>query len=279
MTLGIQASSQTSVPLCQVCKERAAIRAHLIPEAFVKEIYYSAKADEKHIIVHNDKGFKISSTTGRYERDLLCGECDGRLGAYEDAALRLMKRLRQIRIGRKSGSDSTISPGLYHFRVPEADSLIRFACGILWKYASIASSNPAFVDVGDLREVFEHICFSRAEIPASIDVFIERDLFSYAAFGDPNDVYYYATPSIGTQGGQRMAWFSVGGFIIYVRLDEGGHSDFAPKRCWLKGRKACSFLVSMRSLYTNSDIARSIGVTSDDLARLNRKIARPKRHA
>lgn len=242
----------------------------------MKEIYHSPKSDEQHMIVFNETGLKSSSNTGRYERGLLCAQCDGQLGKYEDAALELLRRLRRLKIGRKSGTECTISPGLYPFRVPVADVILRFACGILWKYASVNPSTPGHLQIGTMKEQLEGVCFRNGKIPDSIDVFLERDLFAYGAFEDPLDVYYYATPSLDIRGGRRTAWFSVGGFIVYVRLDDRGLSDYAPKRAWLKGRKACNFVVNVRSILVNRGIAESIGYTADDLARLNKRFAPQK---
>lgn len=273
--LFIEMKPNASTP-CRICSSVPTIKAHLIPEAFVKEIYHSPKSDEKHMIVFNETRYKSASNTGRYERGILCGQCDGLLGKYEDSALELIKRLRRIKIGRKSGTESMISPGLYPFRVPTPDVILRFACGILWKYASVDPNTPGHLRIGDMKERLEDICFRNGAIPDSIDVFLERDLFSYCAFADPMDVYYYATPSLNIRGGRLTAWFSLGGFIVYVRLDDRGTSDYAPKRAWLRGRKSCSFVVNMRSIFVNRGIAESIGYTSEDLARLNRRFAPQK---
>lgn len=106
-----------------------------------------------------------------------------------------------------------------------------------------------------------------------MDVFIERDLFAFAAFPDPQQVYYYCSPSLGRRGyktSHDLAWFSVGGFIIYVKLNQPGVSDYALKNCWMRGRTDCHFIVAMRSLEVNNSIHESIGMTREDLARLNK---------
>ncbi len=260
---------------CLVCNKHPTIRAHLLPESFVREIFHKPKADEKHMIFHPETGVKQQSNTGRFERGILCAECDGVLGRYEDSAFRLIKRLRSVSIGRKIGTQSIINEGIYPFRVAVIDEFVRFACGILWKYSSTAASEPFHIEIGECRALFENICWHGASIPEGVDVFIERDLFSFAAFTDPSEVYYYCSPSIGRRGhrtAHNLAWFSVGGFTIYVKLNQPGLSDFAPRRCWMRGRKACYFNVAMRSLAVNRSMHESIGMTRDDLARLNKDI-------
>jgi len=269
--------NKTKAPLstCLICQKEPAIRAHLLPECFVREIYHEPKDDEKHVIHHPVSGEKYQSNTGRFDKGILCSTCDNVLGRYEESAFQLMRRLRAMKVGTKRGTDSFVNEGIYPFRVPVVNDFIRFASGILWKYASTPPDDAGHIDIGDCRKLFEDICFRGADIPESVDAFIERDLLSFAAFKDPNEVYYYCTPSVGVRGEQtrhRMAWFSVGGFTIYVKLNDPGLSDFAPKKCWMRGRKQCFFNVSIRSMTVNGSIHQSIGLTSGDLAKLNKSI-------
>lgn len=268
-------NTKLTIPFCLICGTKPTIRAHLLPESFVREIFHQPKADEKHIICDPETGKKYQSNTGRFERQILCATCDNVLGQYEGAAFRLIKRLRSVRIGKKEGTDSFINEGAYPFRVAVVDDFVRFACGILWKYAATAPQDAFHIEIGECKALFEAICFHGAAVPEGVDVFIERDLFSFAAVADPTEVYYYCSPSIGQRGNRashRLAWFSVGGFTIYVKMNDPGISDYAPRKCWMRGRKACFFNVAMRSIPVNSSIHESIGRTRDDLARLNKKI-------
>jgi len=224
---------------------------------------------------HPVTGAKQQSNTGQFAKGILCAKCDNILGRFEDSAFRLIKRLRTAIVGKKVGTNSFINEGTYPFRVAVVDDFVRFACGILWKYASIPKTDSAYIEIGDSYTLFEEICFHDAAVPEKVDVLIERDLFSFAALKDPTEVYYYCTPSTGQQGyrtSHRFAWFSVGGFIVYVKMNEPGISDFAPKKCWMRGSKSCFLNVSMRSLEVNRSIHQSIGATRGDLARLNKKI-------
>ncbi|HEV7293376.1 MAG TPA: hypothetical protein VGN79_13765 [Devosia sp.] len=260
---------------CLICQKMPTIKAHLLPEAFVRQIFHYPKADEQHVIHHPDTGQKVQSGTGRFDRAILCAKCDNVLGRYEDSAFRLINRLRTVPIGTKCGTENLVKTGTYPFRVPVVNEFIRFACGVLWKYASTPLESPGHIDIGNCKALFENICFHGADIPESVDALIERDLFSFAAFKDPSQVYYYCTPSVGRRGERapkRMAWFSVGGFTIYLKLDEPGLPDYAPKKCWMRGRKQCFFNATMRSLFVNQGIHSSIGLTHDDLARLNRSL-------
>lgn len=263
-----RAESVSPPARCLICQGQT-IEAHLIPRAFVREIQVNPKSGEQHIVVEYDRGAKRRSKTGLFSREILCAACDGRLGAYEDDALKLFRRLRSRDIGKKIGASSFIREGAYPFRVRRTDDLIRFTCGILWKYGAVPSTTPGHISLGPWKEVLAAICFQDGPIPESVDVAIERDLTSFAAFTDPHDVYYYRTPSMGVLGGRRMAWFSLGGFIIFVRLDAAGRSNHFPPRLWMRGRTQHHFWVAMRSLDENMDVGVSIHRVADDLAKLN----------
>lgn len=129
-----------------------------------------------------------------------------------------------------------------------------------------------------LRDV-EAVCFHDAPVPLHIDVFLERDLFQIVAFDDPTDVYYYRTPSGGTRGDLKQAqmfWFSVGGFIVHVRIDIA-ETDIAPRRCWVAGKSQAHFIASPRSVEEGFEMVASMRSVDNDLARLNRKLDLSKR--
>lgn len=265
--------SQTSTPVatCRICGGSPTIKAHLIPESFIKEIQVSRTSGEQHLIVEADDGPTRKSPTGWFSQDILCQPCDGRLGVYENEALKLFRRLRVRKIGKKTGTSSVIREGAYPFRVRDTDEFIRFACGILWKYGSTSPSTPGYITLGPFLDILADVCFRNGAVPDTVDVAIERDLTSFAAFTDPTDVYYYRNPSMGVRGGRRVAWFSVAGFIVYVRLDAGGASDHLPPRFWMRGKKQHYFQVAMSSLDVNADVGASIRRVEGNLAKLNAK--------
>ncbi|MHB8283299.1 MAG: hypothetical protein ACYDD1_01340, partial [Caulobacteraceae bacterium] len=141
---------------------------------------------------------------------------------------------------------------------------------ILWKYAATAPCRES-VDLRRYFEVFSEMCFRGGAVPADVDVALERDMGSYAAFPKGSDVYYYQTPSKGARGGRQLAWFSFGGFILYVRFDEAGPSDYLPRRCWMRGKDQHHFHVSMRTVGGASDLMPSVKRVEGDLAKLNAK--------
>lgn len=251
------------------------IEAHLLPKSFVREIYYDLNSDEKHMIHHVPTGRKNKSNTGKFDKNILCGKCDNVLNHYEDSSYRLLKRLRTIKIGNKNGNDIFIDEGIYPFKVREINNFVRFACGILWKYASISPQDISYIKIGKYKKILEEICFHNKPIPENINVYISRDVLSFAAFNDPNEVYYYCSPSIYVLDSRHhnlMGWFSVSNFTIYIKMGEFVSVADVPDKCWMRGKKSCFFNVSMESIQVNMGVLESVSATRDDLARLNKRI-------
>lgn len=110
---------------CIRCGAEKTIEAHLIPKAFVMEV--KVERGEQHLIMHRGKKRPRGSVTGAFDRDLLCGPCDGILGDHENYAYALLQKLRKHKA----------SPGTIVSVEPiDGDKLVRFAAGIAWKYAN-----------------------------------------------------------------------------------------------------------------------------------------------
>lgn len=210
---------------CLNCGELKTIDAHLIPKAFVSEV--KCGNGEQHLILHYGKDGQQISNTGIYDRDILCGPCDGRLGQHEGYAFKLLKQLRARKL--PVGDMGRIDP-------VDGDELVRFAAGIAWKYAN---TKPEFgrISIGPYAELLRKVSLQNQAIPASVDLtmfrLIELD----------GDVYHYRTPIPDRQNGVNFVRFSVGGFIFFLKIDNRENQLTIPNECWFRGHTAACFPV------------------------------------
>ena len=264
--------SQRNNYLCQVCKSRATINAHLIPKVFVKELSVRPGSNEVHILSRSDVDLKKVSRTGEQSRSLLCDVCDGVLEKYEHDAYHLLRELRAINLNVSNKSSFDLLEGVYKSDTPFNTDIIRFACGIIWKYASLPATDLLRIDIGVSREFCKQAAFDKGIISEQIGVCIIRDLFS-AFVGRPQEVFYVATPALGHIGYSSLvpaAWFVVGGFTIYVKLGKNS-TDFVPGDLWLEPSKNTCFLVDKRFLRRNLEVIGETFKVRDELYFLNRK--------
>ena len=68
---------------CLNCGAEETIKAHLMPQAFVKEI---RGEDTAHAITNSDLSAFQPSQNGRYDDAILCAPCDNKLGRDENFA-------------------------------------------------------------------------------------------------------------------------------------------------------------------------------------------------
>ena len=108
---------------CTNCGAQRTIKAHLIPQTFVKEI----RGEDKAIAMTNGNLTHFEPTqNGRYDDAILCALCDNALGKHENYACQKLTALRQQSI---TIIDRTVMvDGL------DGERMLHFAMGIVWKY-------------------------------------------------------------------------------------------------------------------------------------------------
>lgn len=225
---------------CRHCGSNETIRAHLIPEAFVMEV--KVDRGEQHLIVHEGVTRPQVSNTGHYDPDLLCARCDGILGRYEDYAVKLFRRLRAVRADL--GTVVEMGP-------VDGDMVLRFAAGVAWKYAA---TQPQFgrIDIGPYASVLQDVAFENGPIPEALDVTVVRIVEL------DGDVYFYRAPVPARHGGINSVRFSVGSFVIYLKIDKRPKDRILPTECWLKGRRDGKFLIADAAYFDEGRIHRQL---------------------
>lgn len=121
---------------CRVCSAKSTIRAHLIPQAFAREV----RDGDKHLALTAGASLNFRPTqNGLFDATLLCAKCDNKLGTYEKYCFETLGSIRKASFG-KINQHVAISP-------VEPHRLIRFAAGLCWKYANTKAAYGR-IDIG-----------------------------------------------------------------------------------------------------------------------------------
>lgn len=186
---------------CLICRSAETIRAHLIPRTFAAEV----QVGKEHAVVRDADEY-LSTQSGIWDRDILCGDCDTRIGKLEGDAKKYLAALRADAAGKPLG--------LHRLAGIAGDDIIRFLAALLWKYAS---TKPAFgrIELGPYKQVLEDIAFRGAPIPSSVNAIGFRLL---RARGD-DGVFAYRTPVPDKKDGVNAMQLMVGGVVFFVKLD------------------------------------------------------------
>lgn len=197
---------------------------------------------EQTLIVHPKQNTPSVSNTGAYDTDLLCALCDGILGRHEGYAYSVLQRLRSIQAAPDSIADIGDVNG---------DLLLRFAAGVAWKYTA-TQDRFGRIDIGPYSSVLEDVAFSNGPIPSTLDIalirLVELD----------GDVYFYRAPVPARQGNINFVRFSVGSFVVFLKIDKRPHDQALPFECWLKGRTNGKFLIADASLFEEGKLHREL---------------------
>jgi hypothetical protein len=210
---------------CLRCAAPSTIRAHLIPRAFAIEV---RERDTDHVVAQVKSGTFRPTKTGFFDDELLCERCDGLLGNLENYALQQFRRLRTATVVRVN----------YEFPSSGVDGthLLRFLSGIAWKY-SVTKPELGRIRVGPHGRALMDVAFASGPIPAYVDAFLIR-----LHTGD-DDSYFYRAPLEDRQHGINFIRFSVGGFLVFLKVDRRPVSRQFPEANWIKGKTSFSIPV------------------------------------
>lgn len=210
---------------CLICGDPKTIKAHLVPQAFAVEV--KVGPGEKQVIAHPGQERFSTNNTGRYDPDILCGRCDGRLGRFEGAAHALLKRARAV--PAKPGQVIAASD-------VDGDEFVRFCAGLAWKYC-VTKRSLGRIDIGPYAGILEKAAFNDGDLPASLDA------TAFRLFTGDDEVYFYREPLLDRIAGVNAVRFSVGGFVIFLKIDQRPCPPDPPLSFWLRGKTAADFLV------------------------------------
>jgi hypothetical protein len=201
---------------CLNCGADATVRAHLIPQTFVREVRGDAKG---HALTNSELSSFQPSQNGRYDDAILCAACDNILGKEEKYASETLAAIRRSAlhiVGRAFMVDGI-----------EGDRLLRFAAGIAWKY-SVTKPQYGGIALGPYSLILRDLLFRDAHTGEAVDAFLMK-LHS----GD-DIAYFYRAPSLERYEGLNFVRFAVGGFIVLLKLDRRRPVRL-PASAWLRG--------------------------------------------
>ena len=201
---------------CRNCGSLATIKAHLIPQGFIREV----RGDDKgHALTNRDISSFQHSQNGRYDDAILCAPCDNGLGQDENYALQTLAAIRRAvpHIVDRGFSVEGVS----------GDRLLRFAAGIVWKY-TLTKPHYGRIQIGPYGEKLRDLLFGDAQSSSAINAFLMK-----LHTGDEEPIFYRA-PSPERYEGLNFVRFSVGGFIFLLKLDQR-LAPSLPSSAWLRG--------------------------------------------
>jgi len=154
------------MPECKLCGESKKLcKAHIVPQSFN---FPKTPGERPSILMSNHKGFRTKrSQTGVYDPNILCSDCDRKLGDDFDsyAATELLKATNR--------KPHRLKDKIVLFEYPDCDPdrIIGFALSVLWRASISDQEMYQRVSLGPYAEKIKSYLLGEIKLPTSISVY------------------------------------------------------------------------------------------------------------
>jgi hypothetical protein len=95
-------------------------------------------------------GFKLSKA-GFFDDTILCADCDGKIGVFDDYAVTFCRRFEDNR--------KIIADEIFSIEPVDTDKLVRFAVSVCWRYSISTLPETNKINLGPFEKNFQTIIF------------------------------------------------------------------------------------------------------------------------
>jgi len=198
----------SSHPKCRNCGEKKTIRAHIVPAWFGRELLRSGKS----FVELRPKSAK-SKQTGLFDKEILCGVCDKKLGVYDEYAATVFKRFP---------SHAIIRNGQFRLDNVDCDKLVSFVASVLWRASISKHEQCKDVNLDSWEDKLRKVIFNEAPL-ASIPQFQVLMIRYTSHITDPANIY--SLPVRATGMDVNCYGMALKGFRILAKVDANPFSD------------------------------------------------------
>jgi hypothetical protein len=109
---------------CKQCGIAPTIEAHIIPKAVVRNIR-TRGPDLKTIAVFNNRAVTARNQNGVFDRDILCKDCDGKIGTSDKWFVENLEKFHSSASGQPPYSTTQV--------MPKGSDALRFAVSVIYR--------------------------------------------------------------------------------------------------------------------------------------------------
>lgn len=217
--------------ICKFCgEEKALIDAHIIPKAFCKQLFDGA---EKMVYVSNHiEGVDTSWQKGFYDPEILCKECDGAIGKYDDYAIKFLRDYPS-KYWKKTFDDETLD-NYYRVEFYNYTDLKLFFISVIWRMS--ITKHPFYKNVR--LGPYENIAFQmlKSKMPGEqsdfATVICKLKPAETASRSTKNIHLMHLTPGFYKNDIHNGTHYKLafGGYVICIKVDNKSLPDRLKKR-------------------------------------------------
>jgi hypothetical protein len=230
--------SQEPKSLCRLCLQtKKLIKAHIIPEGFIRPLRSEGIAPEMHI--NSPGSYPRRMPVGPYDPSILCGDCDRKMGPWDDYAQELLlKRFPEASVLQLD--QQKVCWLIEGFDYPR---LKLFFISLLWRASVSQQEFFKSFSVGPFEDQLRTLILNgKLGSSQSFAVILAR-------FGD-SDITAMLSPQLETFEGVLFSKFYLTGFLVYIKVDQKPTPSLFADYCM---RENSSLIVLSQNLHNSPD--------------------------
>jgi hypothetical protein len=193
---------------CIICGSSELVDSHLLPAAFGRDV----KGDGKEFWIGSSREpGRTNSQSGIFDQ-LLCDKHEQATQKADDYAVKFVRAFEL--------ADAERCDRVFHRNKTDNETLIRFVCGVLWRFHHSKRSQAELVDVGEWEPNLRDVTFGGSVYQAP-DVYMGA-MHQSLIPAMPKDAFALAPEPV-LQWGQHSIQFSVNGLVFVTKL---GHEEW-----------------------------------------------------
>lgn len=197
--------------ICKLCEQdRKLIKAHILPKSFYKPLIEDSEPPK--VYSSDPEEYPRRSRTGIYDKNILCAECDGKIGVWDDYAHDLL-------INKAEDKSLFIDGGCGYKLVLNYDykKLKMFTVSLLWRASISGQQHFNNVDLGDKKNDRLRNIVSEAALHNK--VCDSEYPFILAKFDDPKFIGML-DPLLTSFDNVEYCQFYLTGYVLYIKIDD-----------------------------------------------------------
>lgn len=191
--------------------------------------------------------------SGVFDKNILCKDCDGKLGKNEKYAAEAFRLIRQKSVGNYHGPARLTNL--------DKEKILRFAAGILWKY-SITQKEYGRIDLFGFQEDVKRIAYEEIAIPSWFDAL----LFRLKVHTQDDGVFAYRAPLPDKVNRVRIYRFMLGGILFFVKVHNKKMRIDPTQEYWLSQKEGLQYFIAPANKFEEYTSVKELAFNSPQLS-------------
>jgi hypothetical protein len=187
------------------CTSTKLVNAHIIAKGFGRLL----RGSGSNVSITPSNVGTAKQQLGEFDSEILCADCDGILGRFDDYAMELCQKFEQLHT----------KPQPEVFELPHSDRELfgKFALSVLWRASISRRPSVAEVRLGPYEMKLRDVIFSSQSIDELPEAEIILQRYTVQGNVDPAGHYFY--PTRFKMADLNFYNFAVAGFRIRTKVD------------------------------------------------------------